>query len=287
MRKKIQLTTLALCLYFGAIAQVSYGPRVGLNLNPEPKNDTYNYRYFTSPNIGFFGKYRINEWLSIKAEVNYNTKVKSYHYQTKESLLKNVSKSIGMAIDPSIIGSIQKYLNDTVYSYYQGRDALGFIEFPIAASINYKQFELSAGGYFGYLTKVSNKQELNQKSALLDIILPAIDSIQFVGPLVTGILTSSYPGYKAPNKTESSNKAPYHKVDYGMITELTYHNSDRLFFSFRYTRGFQNYRISSLRKNDLFNTFTFSIGYSFGAGAIYSKPKGIYDLEKIPVENKN
>jgi hypothetical protein len=264
-------------------SQFSFGPRVGLNLNPQSKSNVYGTEYLNSFNGGLMGRYRLNSWLSFKAEVNYNTKRKKYSFTTQESLLTNLNKTLDGLIDTSILNSAGSFINDTVYSYYKGTDAARFVELPIMAYANYKNFEIGAGMYLGYLVKVNSKEELNQESALLDIILPAIDSIQFVGPLVSGILTSSYPGYKAPALNESSSKSAFRVLDYGFISEITYHTSDRLFFSFRYSRGFNNYRLNPIRSMDVYNTFTLSTGYTFGT-SYNTKPKGIYDLEKIPVE---
>lgn len=267
-----------------SMAQFSYGPRLGLNLNPQPKSDVYKTSYLNSFNGGAFGSYRVNSWLSFKTELNFNTKKKTYQFQTKESFLDNLNTSfLEGSIDTSMITTAKQFINDTVYSNYKGSDALGFIELPLMATVNYKNFEIGAGFYVGYLMKAQNKEELNQDCALLDIVLPAIDTIQFIGPIVSSMLTYGYPGYKEPSVSESTDRTPYLRTDYGFLSEVTYHTNDRLFFSFRYARGFQNYRVNVLRSKDVFNTFTLSMGYTFGA-AFSSKPKGIYDLDKVPAD---
>jgi hypothetical protein len=282
------MKTLPILIFFFIVncsfAQFSYGPRLGLNLNPQPQNSVSGTTYLNSFNGGFVGRYQINNWFSVKSELNYNTKRKTYSFDKKQSLLSDLNAILDGVVDTSLLNSFGDFINDTVYSFYKGSDVLRFIELPVMGFINYKNFELGAGFYLGYLHKANSKEELKQESALLDIILPAIDSIQFVGPLLTNILTSSYPGYKSASTTESSLKTPFKNFDYGFITELTYHSSDKLFFSVRYSRGFNNYRINPLRSNDVYNTFTLSLGYSFGS-TFNSKPKGIYDLDKIPVEN--
>jgi hypothetical protein len=286
MMQRILITgTIFFFFVLNVFAQYSVAPRLGLNLNTEPFSEIYGYSYLNSFNGGVQGRYQLNKWFSIKTEINYNTKKKTYQYQTKQSLLKSFSNNLGGLIDTSLISTIQPFLNDTIYSYHKGSDVLRFIELPVMATVNYKQFELSSGFYLGYLLKAFNKDELTQKSALLDMVLPAVDSIRFIGPLISGIINSSYPGYKSPYITESSNKSAYRAFDYGFIAELTYHSTDRLFFSFRYARGFQNYRVTALRSNDVYNTFTFSLGYTFGTPVGTQKPKGIYDLDKIPTSN--
>lgn len=265
MRKKIWLIFLLL-FSFASKAQKSFlGVRAGLNACIQPDDKAIMGRnYLHALNSGFTGAYQISRYFFLKTEINYNIKKKSYAYTTKSNFLNGLIDLAGLSggvIDTSLLHDIQSFLNDTVYSHYRGSDALHHIEIPLQIGFQWKSFQLSVGPYIGRLVAVKNKEELKQEIPILDMILPLIDTIEVIGPLMAALLTAPYPGYQNAYYIEGSNTDPYQRWDYGVIAELTYHSPERLFFSFRYARSFLNYRIVPVKSQDLHNVFTFSIGY--------------------------
>jgi hypothetical protein len=263
----------------------SFGPRIGTNVIPFTNEDPYGKTYKMSFNGGGVMRYHWGEHFSLRTELYYTGKKKQYSFEETSRLLNSLGGLASSFIDTNLVGGVLNFINDTVYSHYKGTSTGHFIELPLMASFHYKNLEIGAGITFAYLVGAKVTEELNQESALLDLVYPFIDSIQFVGPFIKGIIDNTFPGYSKPSVYQLNEYSFLKQFDMGMIADVSYHTSERLFFNFRYTRSFTNYRVTPLKDKDYYSAFTFGIGFSFGLSPSKGL-KGIYDLDKVSPEKK-
>lgn len=265
--------------------KISFGPRIGANLIPFTNEDPYGSTFKMSFNGGGVMRYHLNKNFSLRTELYYTGKKKQYEFEETSRLLNSLGGLAGSFIDTSLVGGVLNFINDTVYSHYKGISTAHFIELPLMAAFHYKNLEVGAGLTFSYLTRSKVTEELTQESALLDLVYPFIDSIQFFGPIIKGVINNTFPGYSKPSVYESTNNSFLKRFDMGMIADISYHTNERLYFNFRYTRSFTNYRVNPLKDKDYYSSFTFGIGYSFGL-APSSGLKSIYNLDKVDPDKK-
>lgn len=293
MKKNLLLLFLSASSFIYSQSTIDLGLRAGMNLLPTSKDEVTGKQLYSGFNGGGVFVKHFTKHISLKAELNYTTKTKQFKYNETSSLFNTLGSLLGGltggfgggtggfggissgAID-TLTSSLSKYVNDTVYSYYRGINKFGFIELPLIVTYSIKQFDFGVGGYAALLVSAKSKTELTQKSDLLTLIQPAIDSLGFAANIVNGIIDGAYPGLKKPQITESSKKDGFIKVDYGFIADLTYHYLPHLFFNFRYQYGFPNYRIHPLKKPDNFSSFTFSFGYLFNLKNTGKSGKGFF-----------
>lgn len=279
--KKVFLLLLVLLSQLGVSQnKISFGPRIGGNVIPFANSDPYGNTYKMSFNGGGVMRYHFSEHFSLHTELYYTGKKKQYEFEKTQRLLSSIG-SLGAAfIDTGLVSGIFDFINDTVYSHYTGATTGHFIELPLMLSFHYKNLEVGAGVTFAYLVGAKTTEKLTQESALLDLAYPYLDSIQFVGSLIKGVIDNAFPGYKKPSVSQLKDNSFLKSFDMGMIAEVSYHTSERLFFNFRYCRSFSNYRVSPLKDKDVYSSFCVGIGYSFGLSPTKGL-KGIYDLDKI------
>ncbi len=259
MKKAFFLVLLVISKFLFAQSNLSVGTRAGINLIPTSKDEVTGRSFYTQFNGGVFVSKQLRKKMNFKLEVNYTRKVKQYQFTEKSSLLSSYGNVLSAFIDPAILSS----LNDTVYSNYRGINKLGFIEIPLIVTFNVKQFDIGLGAYSSFLIAATTTQELTQRSTLIEVAQPFIDSLGITGLFINSIINGAYPGLKSPYVTESSNKNDFVKVDYGFIADVTYHYTPNFFFNFRYQYGLPNYRITALKKPDNYSSLTFSFGYQF------------------------
>lgn len=81
MRKlKFIIMLIVIGFSMSAMAQITYGPRLGLNLANLSGDDTDDSKMLIGFHIGGFGNYAINEMISVQAELLYDTKGAKYEY---------------------------------------------------------------------------------------------------------------------------------------------------------------------------------------------------------------
>ncbi len=260
------------------------GPKLGLNIIPTYKTEAFGQTYHLGINSGIATKVVLNKHFSISPEVLYTVKKKTYSFSSTESLFANFNSGFtGGLIDSAILNTVSGFLNDTVYSNTVGAVSLSYIELPLLATYHIGSFDFSAGPYFAFLIRSAYKESLTQKSQLLDLFLPLIDSVQFVGPLVSSLINSQFPGYKSPQLTESTDKMFFRTFDYGFLVDIGYRLNENFKLNIRYSIGSLNYRYVPLAKHDVNKSAQLSLTYLVG---IKSKTKieGVYDLSPIPVK---
>jgi len=247
------------------------GARAGGSLLPDFKEQLQN-NYNLGFNAGLTGAYKLNKYLSIKTEVNFAQKGKSYSYNETQSLFTSFNQIIGAIIDTSIIGTVQGYVDDGVYSTYKGYHKLGYVEMPLLAEATFYKFKLAAGPYVGLLVKSYTKESLNQNIPLLDLISPAIDSLGFAAFLVQGLIDSSFPGYKETFTSESTNTDKFTQWNYGFLVQLCYQIHQNTFLEARYSKGLNSY-LQDNSNNIQLSTFTLSLAYNFGIKKLKNQPQ--------------
>ena len=260
------------------------GPKLGLNIIPTYKSEAFGQTYHLGINSGIATKVVLNKHFSISPEVLYTVKKKTYSFSSTESLFANFNSGFtGGLIDSAILNTVSGFLNDTVYSNTVGAVSLSYIELPLLATYHIGSFDFSAGPYFAFLMRAASKESLTQESALLDIFLPLIDSVQLIGPLVNTLVTSQFPGYKSPQLKESSDKSLFRKFDYGFLVDIGYRLNDNFKLNMRYSLGSLNYRYIPLAKHDVNKSVQFSLTYLVGIKP-KTKTAAVYDLSPIPVK---
>lgn len=260
------------------------GPKLGLNIMPTFKSEAIGQTYHLGINAGIATKMILNTHFSLSTEILYSLKKKTYSFTATESLLENLNSGFtGGLIDSALLSIFSGFLNDTVYSNTVGSVSLSYIEIPFLATYHIGSFDFSAGPYFAILIRSAYKESLTQKSQLLDLFLPLIDSVQFVGPLVSSLINSQFPGYKSPQLTESTDKMFFRTFDYGFLVDIGYRLNENFKLNIRYSIGSLNYRYVPLAKHDVNKSAQLSLTYLVG---IKSKTKieGVYDLSPIPVK---
>jgi len=239
----------------------SLGARAGFSLLPDAE-DQLQKNYKLGINAGGNISYKCNKYLTIKTEVNYTQKGKSYMFEEKESLFTNFNFILAGIIDTSIINSAQGFVDDGVYSTYKGYHKLSYVELPLLAEVNFYKFKFTAGPYIGILINAYTKESLDQNIPLLDLAQPLIDSLGSSSFLVNGLINASFPGYKETYISESTSTTNFTQVNYGFILYLSYQIHNNTFLEARYSRGINSYLVDN-NDNIQLSTFTLSLAYHF------------------------
>jgi len=240
----------------------SIGLRAGGSLLPDFE-DQQQKNFKLGFNGGVNTSYKLNKHFNLKLEVNFAQKGKSYSYDEKDNLFTSFNDLIGLIIDTSIIGSVQGFVDDGVYSTYNGYHRLGYVEVPLLAEINYYKFKLTAGPYLGILLNSYTKESLDQDIPLLDIVSPLIDSLGIGAFFVNSIINTSFPGYRETFVSESTSKTSFTQFNYGALIQLSYQMYENTFLEARYSRGLNSY-LKDESDNIQLSSFTLSLAYNFG-----------------------
>jgi hypothetical protein len=240
----------------------SIGLRAGGSLLPDFE-DQQQKNFKLGFNGGVNTSYKLNKHFNLKLEVNFAQKGKSYSYDEKDNLFTSFNDLIGLIIDTSIIGSVQGFVDDGVYSTYKGYHRLGYVEVPLLAEINYYKFKLTAGPYLGILLNSYTKESLDQDIPLLDIVSPLIDSLGIGAFFVNSIINTSFPGYRETFVSESTSKTSFTQFNYGALIQLSYQMYENTFLEARYSRGLNSY-LKDESDNIQLSSFTLSLAYNFG-----------------------
>lgn len=239
----------------------SIGARAGFSLLPDVE-DQLQKNYKLGINAGGNISYKCNKYLTIKTEVNYTQKGKSYMFEKKESLFTNFNFILASIIDTSIINSAQGFVDDGVYSTYKGYHKLSYVELPLLAEVNFYKFKITAGPYVSILVNAYTKESLDQNIPLLDLINPTLNSSGFSGFLFNGLINNTFPGYKETFTSESTSTTNFTQVNYGFILYLSYQIHSNTFLEARYSRGLNSYLIDT-NDNIPLSSFTLSLAYNF------------------------
>lgn len=235
--------------------------RGGGSLLPDFENQMQN-NYKLGINAAISGNYKLNKYIGFKVEAAYSQRGKSFQYSETDHLFTSFNDLIGGLIDTTIIGSINGYVDDGIYSTYKGYHKLSYIELPLITEVTYQKFKIAAGPCIGFLIKSYTKQSLDQNIPLLDIISPAIDSLGFASFLVKGLINSTFPGYNETYVTESTSASIFTKINYGLLVQLSFEIYEQTFLEARFSKNLNNYLIDDSNNGQLSN-FSLGISYNF------------------------
>ena len=244
------------------LSKWSIGLRAGGSLLPDIDDQLQN-NYKLGFNGGITTTYKLNSWLSLKTEVNFAQKGKSYTYLQTQSLFTSFNQLIGAIIDTGIIGSVQGYVDDGVYSTYKGYHKVGYIEMPLFAEFTYYKFKITAGPYLGLLVRSYTIESLDQDIPLLDIVSPAIDSLGFAAVFVNGLINTTFPGYRQTKTSESTTTDKFTTWNYGVTAQVVYQIYPNTFLEARFSKALNSYLKDESESIQL-STFTLSLAYNFG-----------------------
>jgi hypothetical protein len=237
------------------------GIRFGGSLLPDV-DDQIQKNYKLGMNGAVNVSYKLNKYLRLKAEVSFAQKGKSYNYSDTISLFTNFNELINTIVDTSLISLLRGFVNDNVYSSYNGYHKLGYLEMPLLLEATYYKFKFSAGPYIGLTIKSYTKEYLNQEIPLIDLISPAIDSLGTSAFLINSSINSIFPGYNQTSITESTNTDQFTVWNVGYILQIGYQIHANTFLEASYSKAFNNYLIDNTNNYRL-AAFTLSLRYNF------------------------
>lgn len=266
MRKQVFIFLLTLIFSTVTFGQrFSVGGRAGLNVIPLENNDLKGHSYSLGYHIGATADYKINEWFSISAEIDYTTRKKAYERYDTTSFIETLNDNpllgfLGVDINDMLdsLGGIENYVNDNVYNTTRGITSLGYIKIPVLAKFNYKDLYLSVGPYVSFLVSAKTTEEFTQHIPIVET-MTGLDTIPFYSTIIDG----TFPGYSTPVTSNIKEDKNIRKIDCGIIADISYRLDNNFTVGFRYTQGLLNYRSPEIYKNDYLSSFNFTIGYSF------------------------
>jgi len=91
---KVFITVMAVIFGFGAMAQFTYGPKLGLNLANQ-SGDVENNKMLIGFNIGVAGNYSITDMFSVQAEISYDKKGAKYEWEDETGNKTSTPVSFG------------------------------------------------------------------------------------------------------------------------------------------------------------------------------------------------
>jgi len=242
------ISLLSLCFFtqFSFSQKISIGPELGMNLIKTEKNQlqtSFQSAWYT----GISANYKINGWLSVKAGLNYNQKIKTYSFSDT-----TISPTVALTGLDSING-----IDLRTYSNTNGRHSLNFIQLPIMTSFIYKDISFTIGGYIGYMFSSRTKESYEEKTPFMSTF-----DISSIDP--TGIFAGSLlPPAQKSEFTETSNSSYINSIDFGIKSGISY-TINELNFNVSYLYGFNNYSNSYPSSVNLnYHYFQMSISYLF------------------------
>mgnify|MGYP001231122677 CR=1 FL=1 len=266
--KNIVVTFILFTIFSGIIygQKFSAGGKAGFSIIPLEKQDLNGRVFSPAYQFGVTGCYKINDWFSVSAEINYSLQKKTYKKYDTTSFSQTLAANpllVMMGVDVSelldTLGMATAYINDNSYNTTRGEVNLSYISIPVLANFNYKSLYISAGPYISFLISDKAKEEYSQHIPIVESF-PMLDTI----PFYTTFIGSSFPGYYQPVSTTKQKNKDIKKIDYGVIADISYRLDNHFTLGFRYTQGLCNYRSPEIYKNDYLSSFSFTIGYLIG-----------------------
>jgi len=266
MKKQVFICLFVLICSSVALGQkFSVGGRAGLNVMPVEKSDFKGHIFSLGCHVGATVDYKINEWFSISAELDYTTRKKTYELYDTTSFIETLNDNpllgfLGIDINDILdsLGGIDNYVNDHVYNTRRGISSLGYIKIPVLAKFNYRSLYFSVGPYVSFLVSNKTTEEFAQHIPIVET-MTGLDTIPFYSSIING----TFPGYSTPLTSNIKGDKNIRKIDCGIIADITYRLDNDFTVGFRYTQGLLNYRSPEIYKKDYLSSFNFTVGYNF------------------------
>lgn len=238
--------------------KLSIGPELGINVIP-----------IESSNMGknFQMGYHLGAHLRINVSEHFKLGTGLYLTQKKKMYEKNDTSSVfdlfGSFIELS--GLTAQEIDSLVSSFGANTDvteetkgvvSATFVKLPLLATYHYKNFNVFAGPYAGFLITANRKEETRTQIPLMNVI----DISQFDS---TGLFSAFLPAADETTSSQNSGTDGLNKMDLGFIAGISY-EINQLHFNLMYSQGLLDYR-DDRGKDDFsaLSTFRFSIAYLF------------------------
>lgn len=251
----------------------SAGPFAGVNFSYCGLDAREQKSFKISPEGGIRLKLDLSKHFGLTMAVGYTQKAKYYQYRYTNSFITDLTNSffgsfIGDDLDTLIqdlVGTTSQFINDTIYSRVSGRVNIHYLQVPLMATLDVKNFSFSAGGYMGFKLGASATETLQQEFPLYTTFEPALTSDPSL-ELVSTFFTFAYPALKEPVVSEISNTEFVQTMDYGLMAEISGRFDQRCSFYLAGTMGLKNYSNNPIKYPG--KHFTVSCGMGIGFGKI-------------------
>ena len=249
MKKLLYLSFLF--IPFAGISQqkIWLGPEFGMSVIQVERTDAG--RLFQP---GYFGgaafEYRFdNGWFGIKTGLNYAQKRSSQI--TNDTVPVTIPgfdlQSLGLEIDTYI-------KNDSKYSQH-------YLEIPVYAKFNWKEYYIAVGGFVGYQVSANNRTLETQRTPALE----TIDIAALLDQFGLGQFAALLPPPYEETFDESRSRSGLTNFDWGAKALIGY-QSESFGFSAGYQYGIPDFRLDPTGDRDNHHYMQFSINYLFGLG---------------------
>jgi len=269
MKNKILISIISLFSFFGSNAQkVFVGLEMGSNIVPVEKTSLGN-NFHLGPYAGVSINYKLTDNFSISSGLFFSQRKKMYIENDTSSVLSAFDDLLsfgggGSSLELDSLINLPG-VNLDVYESTIGFATENYLEIPIIASYNYKNFVFSGGPYLGFLINGRKKEETRTTTPVFQVFdVSSIDS--------SGLLTSFLPPADETIFKESSSIDNLQRFDIGANIGLGY-TMDNVRFNLNYTMGFRDYRIENVEeKKSRHNAIRVSVSYFFGSDTANSIP---------------
>lgn len=231
--------------------KIKLGPELGFNIIPMSSNEL-GTNYQPGFQLGANIEYHFGDHFSLRSGVFATQKRQSF--QSHDSVLVNL---FGLE---ELIGNESLNLNS--YTTIDRNVTQTYIEIPLVASYNYKQFSFFAGPYFGYMV-ASRQRELR---TIDTPFLRAINLGSFLPDgLDTDLLLAFLPPGKQTTFSESNSSSTLRSFDMGIKAGVRYQWDD-LGLNVNYQYGFFDYETTSKDAFENHSYLQVTLNYNFGIG---------------------
>lgn len=249
---------------------LNFTPQAGINFSYCGLDAQENNSFKISPEGGIKIKLDLTNHFGITTGVGYTQKAKYYQYRETSSFFTDISNSLfGSFIDEDldsliydVIGTTAEFINDTVYSYYSGRVNMHYIQVPLMATFDVKNFSFSAGAYIGFKIGVNATETLRQEFPLYNTFSPVLQDSSLA--LVGSLFTFTYPALEEPVVSERANIDFVKSVDYGLMAEIAGRFDQRFSMYANATYGLSNYSNNPVVYPGKHFTVSFGMGMTLG-----------------------
>lgn len=259
MKKVFLVAMLSIFLFEFTFAQtVTVGPELGINIIPLGESNVgtnYQLGFHLGANVTYSYS---NNW-KISSGLFITQKKMSYSYSSTYPVAIHFTELINMGL----VDSTQLFtflntpgVNDQAQQETRGVISEWFLEIPVMANYQYKNFNFLLGPYMGVLLAGKKKEEVRT-------IIPLFSAydLSFLDP--SGVSALFLPPADETIASEESTTENLRTVDFGLNTGLGY-QVDALHFNLLYSFSFLDYRDEpGNSEKKALQTFRFSITYDF------------------------
>jgi hypothetical protein len=244
----------------------NFTPRVGMAFSYAGHDNIDTRSFKLCPDGGVELKLDLGKHFSITSGVYYAQKAKYYSSNNTVSFFSALNNSFfgGTGIDTvikAIIGPAADFINDSIYTKYSGKTVTHYIQIPLMATIDIKNFSVSAGGYLGIKLSASATEVMTQNFPMYNTF-----ESTFTDPSIAPFMNFFLAGYPALNGPVTSQVHPdfIASTDYGLAFEIAGRFDDHFKMSSSVFYGLSNYSTNATAYPGKNFTINFNFGVTFG-----------------------